>query len=310
LTTVAIQKDTSFPWRRVCPSGLRSFDLLGIGRRLTRIAVDENDNSRPIHCRWHIMSHSQQAIKSSSNLAVQPTSQLLAADELDYVVVVGGLLHRSPQIDSMTRDYLIEMGRSKVDLVGICTGSFILWRLGLLKSRKCCISWYHHRDFLEEFGDTTPIADQLYIVDGSRITCSGGENAAHLAAFLVDRHVGSSSAQKALRILQIDRARPAEAAQSAPLTDLRSEDDRISQSLLIMEQNLISPVPVARIASIVHTSPRQLERLFKEIVGCSPQTAYPHEASSCEVDAQKRSISRSDRRRNRFHGQLASQQSL
>jgi transcriptional regulator GlxA family with amidase domain len=241
-----------------------------------RLAADENDNSRPIHCRWHIMSHSQQAIRSSSNLAVQPTSQLLAADELDYVVVVGGLLQRGPQIDSKTRDYLIEMGTSDVNLVGICTGSFILWRLGLLKSRKCCISWYHYRDFLEEFGDTTPVADQLYVVDGSRITCSGGGNVAHLAAFLVDRHVGSSSAQKALRILQIDRVRPADAAQSAPLTDLRSEDDRISQSLLIMEQNLISPVPVARIASIVHTSPRQLERLFKEIVGCSPQTAYIH----------------------------------
>ena len=33
-------------------------------------------------------------------------------------------------------------------------GSFVLWRLGLLRQRKCCISWYHYRDFLEEFGDT------------------------------------------------------------------------------------------------------------------------------------------------------------
>src|SRR5229473_7847962 len=37
---------------------------------------------------------------------------------------------------------------------------------------------------------------------------------------------------------------------------------------------------------------------------------YPHEASSCEVDAKKRTVSRSYRRRNRFHRQLASQQSL
>jgi transcriptional regulator GlxA family with amidase domain len=41
-----------------------------------------------------------------------------------------------------------------------------------------------------------------------------------------------------------------------------------------MEQNLARPVPVSKIAEQVHTSARQLERLFKEKVGCTPHAAY------------------------------------
>jgi transcriptional regulator GlxA family with amidase domain len=241
-----------------------------------RLAADQGDNSRPIRCRWHIMSHSDEPIRSSSGVAVQPTSRFLPARELDYVVVVVGLLQRGPQIDDRTARYLTDIGDKDVGMVGVCTGSFILWRLGLMRSRKCCISWYHYRDFLEEFGDTIPVADQLYVVDGRRITCSGGQNVAYVAALLVERHVGASSAQKALHILQIDRMRPGSAAQSAPPTEMHTENDRISRALLVMEQNLASPVSVAKIAANARMSTRQLERLFKEAMGCSPQTAYLH----------------------------------
>lgn len=55
---------------------------------------------------------------------------------------------------------------------------------------------------------------------------------------------------------------------------LSGDNDRVSRALLIMEQNLARSIPVAKIAAQVHTSARQLERLFKEKVGCAPHTAY------------------------------------
>lgn len=238
-----------------------------------RLAADENDDSRQVRCNWHIMSPDRGLIRSSGGLAVQPTSGLLPIEELDYVVVIGGLLQRGPQIDERIANYLLNAAERDVTLVGVCTGSFILQRLGLLDGYKCCISWYHYRDFLEEFEEATPVADQSYVIDRRRITCSGGSNAAHLAAFLVDRHVGSSVAQKALRILQIERMRPAGTAQSAPLQP-EIEDRRIAQALLMMEQNLSAPLSVSQIAAQVGTSTRQLERVFKDALHSSPQAAY------------------------------------
>lgn len=239
-----------------------------------RLAADEGDDSQPIRCQWHIMSASRDPIRSSSNVSVEPTSGLLDPGALDCVVVVGGLLQRGPQLDRNTELYLAKLSKADIDVVGVCTGSFILQRLGLLAGRKCCVSWYHYRDFVEEFGVTTAVTDQIYVVDGRRITCSGGQNVVHVAALLVERNVGPSFAQKALHILLVDRMRPGSAAQSAPPTEMRAAHDRVSRALLIMEQNLAVPVPVARIAHRVGMSPRQLERLFKDRLGSAPQAAY------------------------------------
>jgi transcriptional regulator GlxA family with amidase domain len=239
-----------------------------------RLAADDGDNSRPIRCQWHIMSATGEAIRSSSGVSVTPTSRFVEPRDLDYLVVVGGLLHDGPQIDDRTGKYLLAAADSNVSIIGVCTGSFILWRLGLLRQKKCCISWYHYRDFLEEFGDTLPIADQLYVVDGRRITCSGGIGAAYLAAHIVELRVGRSYAQKALHIMQIDQMRPGSSAQSAPPTEFVGNDGRISRALLIMEQNLSSPLSIAKLAEKVHLSTRQLERLFKDETGQSPQNTY------------------------------------
>ena len=241
---------------------------------ILRLAADEGDKSRPIRCQWQIMSHSDEAIRASCGAYLRATSGLVDPANLDYIVVVGGLLHNGPQLHAKSEEYLRGAARTNTKLVGVCTGRFILCRLGLLEGRKCCISWYHYRDFLEEFGDLVPIADQLYIVDGDRITCSGGTGVSYLAAALVERHLGPAIAQKALHILQIDRARPGSAAQPAPPMALSGDNDRVSRALLIMEQNLARPISVAEIAAHVHTSARQLERLFKEKVGCAPHSAY------------------------------------
>ena len=220
------------------------------------------------------MSATGEPIRSSSGVSVTPTSKFIEPQDLDYIVVVGGLLHEGPQIDDRTGRYLVAAADSNASIVGVCTGSFILWRLGLLRQKKCCISWYHYRDFLEEFGDTLPIADQLYVVDGRRITCSGGIGAAYLAASIVELRLGRSNAQKALHIMQIDQMRPGSTAQSAPPTEFTGNDERISRALLIMEQHLSSPLSIAKLAAKVHLSTRQLERLFKEETGQSPQIAY------------------------------------
>jgi transcriptional regulator GlxA family with amidase domain len=239
-----------------------------------RLAADDGDNSRQIRCQWHIMSATGDPIRSSSGVLVTPTSKLIDPGNLDYVVVVGGLLHDGPQINDRIAQYLVAAADSNASMIGICTGSFILWRLGLLRQKKCCISWYHYRDFLEEFGDTLPIADQLYVVDGRRITCSGGVGAAYLAASIVELRLGRSNAQKALHIMQIDQMRPGSAAQSAPTTECSGNDERISRALLMMEQNLSSPLSIAKLAAKVQLSTRQLERLFKLETGQSPQSAY------------------------------------
>ena len=101
-----------------------------------------------------------------------------------------GILHAGPQVDEATMRYLREVGSTNVPLIGICTGSFVLCRAGLMKGRRSCVSWYHYQDFLEAFPTHDVVADRLFLVDGLRITCAGGAGAAALATFLIEQHLG------------------------------------------------------------------------------------------------------------------------
>jgi transcriptional regulator GlxA family with amidase domain len=239
-----------------------------------RLASDDGDRSRPLRCHWNLMSATQVPLRSSCGFQMAPTSTLLDFDQWDYIAVIGGLLHRGRSIDETLRGYLLRAGRAGVSLVGICTGSFVLCRLGLMTARKCCISWYHYHDFVEEFDTIVAVADKLYVVDGDRITSSGGAGAAFAAAHLVERHLDAGSAQKALRIMQIDRARLTAALQPAPPLTLSCGDERVTRALLLMEQNINSPIPIDEIAARIQISRRHLERIFERQTGLAPRTVY------------------------------------
>src|SRR5215472_13585950 len=64
-----------------------------------RLAADEGDRSRPMHVQWSIMASRAEPVAASCGVIIQPTSALLPPEGLDYVVVIGGLLHSGPQID-------------------------------------------------------------------------------------------------------------------------------------------------------------------------------------------------------------------
>src|SRR2546421_6516712 len=57
-----------------------------------RLAADEADHSRPLRCRWSIMSGNAEPIRSSSGVLVNRTSGFADPRSFDYIVVVGGIL--------------------------------------------------------------------------------------------------------------------------------------------------------------------------------------------------------------------------
>ena len=240
-----------------------------------RLASDEGDQSRPLRCRWPVMSSRADPVRSSCGLLVTPTARLLPPSVLDYVVVVGGLL-RGPALGAPEQAYLRAAAAAGATLVGVCTGSFLLCRNGLMQGRTSCVSWFHYQDFRDEFPDQDVVADRLFLVDGDRITVSGGSNVADLAVFLIERHLGHARAQKTQHIMQLQRVRGADAAQPHPpiSTETSRPDQRVRRALLTMEQHLGTPLPVEELARRVGLSPRQLERRFRAAMDASPAEAY------------------------------------
>jgi transcriptional regulator GlxA family with amidase domain len=222
-----------------------------------RLAADESDFSRQIHCRWEIMTEAAAPVRASCGVQVVPTSGFVDPARFDYVAVIGGILHNSRPVSEALYAYLRRAAGAKVPLIGICTGSFILCRAGLMQGKKTCVSWLHYQDFRKEFPDHEVTGDRFFEIDGDRITCAGGAGAADLAASLVERHLGSRRAQK-----------------PHPPMAYEVTDERIRRALLMMEQNLANPLPVASIAHNIGLSTRQMERLFDATLRQKPSDLY------------------------------------
>ena len=239
-----------------------------------RLAADEGDRSRPIHCSWRVLSTSPDPIRSSCGIAVTPDERLGDPGRFDYIVVVGGLIDEMDRLTPEATAFLHRAAESGVPLVGVCTGAFILHRAGLMQGYRCCVSWFHHDDFLEQFDGLHPVSDQIYVADRDRLTCSGGASSAHLAAFLVDRHIGKAAAQKSLHIMIIDQAMTAENPQPGLPLELKSTDPIVRRALLMVQQNLEAPPDVATVASRLGVSRRKLERRFTASLSLPPAEAF------------------------------------
>ncbi len=238
-----------------------------------RLAADESDRSRPIHCSWAVLSTSMNPVRSSCGIAVQPDRRLGDPAAFDYICVVGGLLD---EVESFEPEYVAFLRRAaqiEVPIVGACTGAFVLHRVGLMSGYRCCVSWFHHQDFLEQFDGLTPVSDQLFVVDRDRLTCSGGVSSAHLAAFLVERHIGRSAARKSLHIMIIDEALAAEEPQPGLPMELSTRDPLVRKALIRMQQELDAPPSVTDLAADLNVGRRKLERHFRQAIGISPSAA-------------------------------------
>lgn len=240
---------------------------------ILRLAADTDDFSRPVACRWDVVAGKDQPVQSSCRFAINPTVTTTDAPRYDYIAVMGGLLHDAPRLSEAEQSFLKARAGDGTPLIGVCTGSLELFKIGLMENRKCCVSWFHVADLLERFPSAIPVADKLYVDDGDRITCAGGAGAADLAAHLVERHCSAHKAQKALRILQVDHTLAEEALQPSPGLAPIVKNDRVRRALLMMEQHLASPLSVAEIAHRLQISPRQLHRDFQSELGASPAEA-------------------------------------
>jgi transcriptional regulator GlxA family with amidase domain len=243
-----------------------------------RHAADVKDRSRQIHCRWSILAPDLKPMRSSSGVTIAPWEPFGEEIAFDYVAVVGGLLSGHDDIDPRALSYIQRAAARGVPLIGLCTGSFLLARLGLMEGRRCCVSHYHAEEFVAEFGqhDIQLVADRLFVVDRSRITCAGGLGSVDLAIYLLERHLGSLRAQKSTAQMIFDRVRPPTAPQ--PKYDgawrAAARNPIVRRAVLLMELHVAEPVAISALAAQLGVSLKTLERLFQAEYGASPGGFY------------------------------------
>ncbi|ASL48136.1 HTH-type transcriptional regulator CdhR [Burkholderia sp. AD24] len=240
-----------------------------------RHAADRGDQSRQLRCLWTIVGVQAEAVEASCGIPVQVQSVFPDVAQFDYVVVIGGLLPHLDQVDRRYWDYLQRAAQAGIPLVGMCTGSFVLARAGLLEDRVACVHSFHLDDYKRMFPALRVITHADYLIDGDRITCAGGISVVELAARLISLHCGPDRASKVIHQMTVSRQGGSSFVERrAALGYLSVEDATVRHAVLLMEENLEAPLNIAVIAKMIGTSVRNLERAFMAEMDASPNEFY------------------------------------
>lgn len=249
------------------------FTLLPFGGFLDklRFSADEADYSRQRHCRWQVLGLQPGHVISSSGVAaeIQVTPGDIRLAEHDYLVVFGGRTARGSQ--AVAAEYgglLREAAAQGVTLVSIDNACFLLAALGLLNGHRVAVHWRHRQEFRAAFPAIQVMEEQLYCLDGARISCAGGSAAIDLAVELLARHLGRTRALKGLADMLVDAPR----AQGHWLSSLDEDayaGRHIGRAIALMRSRLGDKTRIDELAAQIGLGRRQLDRLFQAQFGQS-----------------------------------------
>lgn len=214
------------------------------------------------------------AVRASNGVLTTPDVSLESIPRIDALFVCGPNPIYYPDERHLAK-YLRILASRRVALGGIDTGSYLLARAGLLGGYRCTIHWQDMDYLYTRFPDII-VSNRLFEIDRNRYTSSGGTAAMDMMLQLIARtDKGANIAAAAADLLVHDRVRNDGERQRVPLRQrLGSTQPRLKDAVMIMEANLEEPIRLSELAAFVELSARQMERLFRDNIGCTPSQYY------------------------------------
>ena len=241
-----------------------------------RLAGDQSDDSRQRDFHWTIAAPTMEPIRSNCGVEVLPWVTFSDADKFDYLVVVGGRVEPQRNTDVRITDYITSFAAKGGFVIGLCTASFVMARLGIMKNRRCCVHWHHREEFEPEFPEVEAMSDTIIHEDRNRITCSGGRAANDVALFLIEKHCGPAKARKAASGLVIEEIRGSHSPQPnvGAKWFRKVHHPLLRRAIIIMDQHISDDMSMNDLANLLQVGENTLFRTFKRYVKISPAKLF------------------------------------
>lgn len=223
--------------------------------------------------RWTLLSAGGGCERASNGIALCVDHAIDAAPALPTVIVCSGLNGHWYE-DRAVFAWMRRLATQGVAFGALCTGSHILARAGLLNGHRCTIHWENMAGFAETFPEIE-VTGELFTIDRGRYTCAGGTAATDMMLHLIGlRHGEALAVAVAEQLLhtkiRCGAARQQEEVQPNPVMD----DADLMAAITLMQNNIEEPLDLLALAAELNQSRRNLERLFRRYMNCSPAKYY------------------------------------
>lgn len=232
-----------------------------------------NQLGREEFYKWGTFTLDGEPVHASNGLLLQPGGSIEDSFNCDVLFVCGGVRIHAEWQDSLKR-HLHRLESRGVIIGGLCTGTYILARAGLMDGYRCTVHWENIAS-LREIAPEVIVTEELFELDKDRYTAAGGSAPLDMMLHIVKRDHGNKLAVAISEQFMCDRMRGPYDKQRIPLKLLvGTNQPKLTEAVALMEANLEELLPLDDLASLVGISRRQLERLFKKYLNCVPRRYY------------------------------------
>jgi len=145
----------------------------------------------------------QGMVKARAGLQLIADHSLADAPRADVLVVPGGVVAGAMQ-SIETLAWIAAQSRAARITASVCTGAFLLARIGLLKGRTVTTHWEDIPELRAAHPDLTVVEDVPYVDEGRIVTSAGISAGIDMSLHLVARILGAAPAQATARQMQYD----------------------------------------------------------------------------------------------------------
>jgi transcriptional regulator GlxA family with amidase domain len=171
-------------------------------------------------------------------------------------------------VDEAFTTWLRKADAAGATICSICTGAFALARAGLLDNRECTTHWKYTERLRREFPALRVLTNRLFVKSDHIYTSAGVTTGVDMALFLLERRHGAEFAFRVARELVVYIRRDGGEDQESIYLQYRRhirDDIHLIQDWIV--GHLQEKIRVEELAAMIHTSPRNLTRLFKTTTG-------------------------------------------
>lgn len=223
---------------------------------------------------WTLHSVDGEPVRASNNINLVVESNMADFHSPDMIVLCGGNDIQNIDHKPIGKALWPYTKTDKVTITGICTAAYTMAKIGLLDRYRCTIHWENIASFREEMPSLL-VTNNLYEIDGNRITCSGGTAPIDLMLEIINNTFDQETMLAVADQYVHERARPSDESQKMAEHVLTSrQSPKLAEAVQIMQNHIDDPLSTNEVAEIAEVSLRQLERLFKKYKNTTPQRYY------------------------------------
>lgn len=250
---------------------LPGFSMMGLMSAIEPLRVA--NRFRGALYRWRLLSLDGSAVQSSNGMSLNVDAALQLPAAGDTLFVVAGF-EPLASFDQRLAHWLHRVEREGATLGGIDTGSFVLAEAGLFGQQRLTLHWEAIDAFLERYPRLT-VTQELFEIDGRRITSAGGTASLDLMLMLIGREHGEELALAVSEQFVLGRIRSRQDHQRMQIASRYGvHNKKLVQVIGEMQRHSEQPLGSQALAELIKVTPRQLERLFRQHLHETPSNFY------------------------------------